>query len=237
MMSGPDLADFDAVLLDMNGTFMFGHDRFGEKEDYYGTYNSLGGHVLDRATVHQAVTSCFEEMAAKYRDLAWRDKFPSVTDTLRQLCCSANLPDSERGIIADLIACHELGDVPQSHLLVLRKLSSTHKVGVVSNIWSDKRRWLTLFEEHELLDLLDVLVFSSDGPHVKPSPILFEQALSALNVSRNRTLFVGDDPQRDIEGASAVRMRTVLVGDTKADDFVADWQMPSLIDLVQRTPC
>ncbi len=27
----------------MNGTFMFGHDRFGHEQDYHATYNALGG--------------------------------------------------------------------------------------------------------------------------------------------------------------------------------------------------
>jgi len=36
------LDQFPVLLLDMNGTFMFGHDRFGPDEDYYATYRPLG---------------------------------------------------------------------------------------------------------------------------------------------------------------------------------------------------
>ena len=42
------LDQFSVLLLDMNGTFMFGHDRFGPDEDYFATYASLGGRNLDR---------------------------------------------------------------------------------------------------------------------------------------------------------------------------------------------
>ena len=34
---------FAALLLDMNGTCMFGHDRFGPDQDYVATYRSHGG--------------------------------------------------------------------------------------------------------------------------------------------------------------------------------------------------
>ena len=37
---------FSVLLLDMNGTFMFGEDRFGEGEDFYRTYRALGGRRL-----------------------------------------------------------------------------------------------------------------------------------------------------------------------------------------------
>ncbi len=35
-----------AVLLDMNGTFMFQGDRFGTDQDYAATYRTLGGRQL-----------------------------------------------------------------------------------------------------------------------------------------------------------------------------------------------
>ena len=37
------LSRFTVVLLDMNGTFMFGGDRFGPEQDFAATYHALGG--------------------------------------------------------------------------------------------------------------------------------------------------------------------------------------------------
>ena len=34
---------FSTILLDMNDTFMFGADRFGEEQDYSIIYRQLGG--------------------------------------------------------------------------------------------------------------------------------------------------------------------------------------------------
>ena len=104
---------------------------------------------------------------------------------------------------------------------------------MVSNLWSDKRAWHDLFERHGLLERFDVLVFSSDGPYVKPSSALFQLALSAISVAPGRILFIGDDPYRDIAGAKALGMATLLVGDEKAKDIVPDWRLPSLLELLR----
>ena len=37
------LKEKEALLLDMNNTFMFGEDRFGEDEDFSKYYKSIGG--------------------------------------------------------------------------------------------------------------------------------------------------------------------------------------------------
>ncbi len=45
----------------------------------------------------------------------------------------------------------------------------------------------------------------------KPSPVIFEKALSLTRVKPEEAIHVGDDPVRDIQGASAIGMRTVWV--------------------------
>lgn len=49
------LDQFSVLLLDMNGTFMFGHDRFGPDQDYFATYQRVGGRSLDRESVLRIV--------------------------------------------------------------------------------------------------------------------------------------------------------------------------------------
>src|SRR5947208_6503561 len=48
------LSRFGAVLLDMNGTLMFGGDRFGPDQHYAATYRSLGGSRLAPEVVQAA---------------------------------------------------------------------------------------------------------------------------------------------------------------------------------------
>jgi len=59
--------------------------------------------------------------------------------------------------------------------------------------------------------LLDAAVFSGEVGWRKPSPRLFEAALSALGTSAAGTVFVGDRVREDIRGAADAGMRTVLI--------------------------
>lgn len=59
--------------------------------------------------------------------------------------------------------------------------------------------------------LLDAVVFSSEVRWRKPSPRIFEAALTALHASAARSLFVGDRLREDVSGAQAVGMRAVLI--------------------------
>ena len=55
------------------------------------------------------------------------------------------------------------------------------------------------------------VVFSSDGPHMKPSPVPFRQALAALAVPASAAVFVGDSLRCDIGGAAAAGLDSVWV--------------------------
>ena len=76
------LSRFAVVLLDMNGTFMFGGDRFGPEQDFAATYHALGGRRLIAQVVQDGVLACFETLGVIYDDSARCDSFPSVLETL-----------------------------------------------------------------------------------------------------------------------------------------------------------
>ncbi len=105
------LSRFTVVLLDMNGTFMFGGDRFGPEQDYAATYRRLGGGSLTARVVHDGVLACFNELGVIYEDPSRCDSFPGVLDTLRVLPLTRDLPDSELERLEHVIAEHELGTV------------------------------------------------------------------------------------------------------------------------------
>lgn len=222
----PDLNpdDFDAILFDLNGTFMFGQDRFGPDEQYGATYRALGGERLSDEEVRAVVDAAIQDLTEKYHDSAWHDRYPGVPETLRTRAESRHLPRSEIALVTDVIACHELGDIDADHATALQRFTRSHRIGIVSNIWSPKRRWLDRLGKRGLLELFTTIVFSSDGPNMKPSPVLFEQARDDLDVSADRILFVGDDPVFDIQGAGALGMRTVLVGSAECGSITPDWR-------------
>src|SRR5262249_27392781 len=57
------LSNYRVVLLDMNGTFMFGHDRLGPGEDFHATYATLGGTRLGPDEVRRVVLTCCGSVA------------------------------------------------------------------------------------------------------------------------------------------------------------------------------
>jgi Transposase IS66 family/IS66 C-terminal element len=67
-----------ALILDMCGTFMFGHDRFRPDQAYDETYRLLGGATLSNQDVCCAIDACFLRMNVMYLDAARHNSFPSV---------------------------------------------------------------------------------------------------------------------------------------------------------------
>src|SRR4051794_40866298 len=100
---------FDGVLLDMNGTFMFGGDRLSDNEIFAATYRSVGGSSLTAGQVNATIRACCERMAADYADPARYDDFPGVKDVLR--CAAPGLPDEEVRRLELVLGVHELGTV------------------------------------------------------------------------------------------------------------------------------
>jgi len=226
------LSRFGAVLLDMNGTLMFGGDRFGPDQDYAATYRSLGGSRLAPEVVQAAIAACHETMERIYNDPTRCDSFPRVMDTLRTLPHTQALDDQELRLLEGVIAQHERGQVPDTYAAFLQNLARSHPLGLVANILSRKDLWLKEFKRAGVLDLFNITVFSSDSSSMKPSRKLFDQAVGALPaLPRAEIVFVGDSLRCDIAGAAGAGLATVWIdrdgsgrrpGDPQPDFVVRD---------------
>jgi len=111
-------------------------------------------------------------------------------------------------IYREWAACHhfELYDdvVPALSALRARGL----RVGLISNT----HRSLEAFQSHFELDgLISGAVSSWEHGYNKPHPSIFRAALSLLAVEPEEAVMVGDSYAHDVEGASAVGMKTVLL--------------------------
>lgn len=113
----------------------------------------------------------------------------------------------------------------------LQCLGSDYPLGVVSNLVSSTPVRLSL-EMHGLARFLSVIVVSADVGYVKPSPVPFRQALDALGLRPEETLFVGDDPHTDMRGAKALGMRTILLRRLAVECPEADFAVDSLAEVV-----
>jgi HAD superfamily hydrolase (TIGR01549 family) len=204
------LGRFRAILLDMHGTFMFGHDRFLPDTDFWPAYAVERGAHLDRSEVNRMVRALVAHYGALYGDPAWRDAFPSVVRILREL--HPELPEGEIARLEAVIAAHEVGRVSKAHAEAIRRLARTHRLGVVSNLWSRPGPWRAVLAQDGLEGVFEVTVFSSDHDCIKPSPRLFGLALAQLDLPVRDVLFIGDDIARDVAGAKQAGMAALWIG-------------------------
>lgn len=116
----------------------------------------------------------------------------------------------------------------------LRRLRASAAVGLVTDgdvrVQHDKLRALGLEAE------FDVVVFSDEfgRQHRKPDPFPFRRALELLGVPACAAVFVGDRPDKDVEGPAAVGMRAIRVrtGEYRhLEDRVPPWR--SAVDLAE----
>lgn len=93
------------------------------------------------------------------------------------------------------------------------------RTGLVADAWPDPARILRADAASlGLAPLLDVMVFGDEARERKPAPAIFLRACDALGVEPGATIHVGDDLERDVQGAAGVGMQTVQAMWFRADD-------------------
>lgn len=215
-----------ALLLDMNSTFMFGEDRFGDNEDFSIYYNSIGGN-LSRHDLNNIIRSAYQYLDERYPDERYRHAFPSLSEAIESTA-DMKLSEDEKKKIINTFAFHELGHIPQQYVNALHVLKKHFCLSVVIDIWSPKEFWLEIFDNTGVSELFSASSFSSDHGMVKPSPKPFEIVVKQLNLPKEECLVVGDSVRRDLGGAVAAGIDCILVGG--ASDPRASGCYPSLLE-------
>ena len=90
---------------------------------------------------------------------------------------------------------------------IIHDLQPNYTVGLLSN--ASMSIIQPLLKEHNLSDLFDEIVVSSDVGHIKPNPEIFEIILERLGVAAHEAVFI-DDSQSNVDGALAVGITGVL---------------------------
>ncbi len=92
-------------------------------------------------------------------------------------------------------------------------LAALRAAGVATAVVSNfDRRLRGILADLELAPLLDLVWLPSDAGVAKPDPAIFTSAVCALGLTAERVLFVGNDTERDLEGARSAGLRPVDVG-------------------------
>ncbi len=127
-------------------------------------------------------------------------------------------------------ACVPIAGAPE----LLPSLRGRLRLGLLSNYPHAPavRRSLT---EAGMIEHLDVVIISAEIGWSKPSRPAFEAAINALGASPGEILFVGDDLDNDMRGATAMGMRTAWLpragADPRGAERYIDLQLDSLADL------
>ena len=117
--------------------------------------------------------------------------------------------------------------------LLLEKLQGEYKLGVVTNFMDGPTARL-VFNKLGYEAVFDSLVVSAEVGYLKPSPVLFNQALDELGSIPENAIMVGDTYEADIVGAHNAGIRGVLVdiyGATQEQIGGSDAFIKNLCDL------
>lgn len=109
-----------ALPLDMNGTFMFGEDRFGDSEVFSIRYRKIGG-TLSQSQVNTVIRAAYQYLNLRYAAEKYRNSFPSVKTGIRETFEEVLSEDAILKIV-DTFAFHERGYVPGEYVAALHKL-------------------------------------------------------------------------------------------------------------------
>lgn len=105
---------------------------------------------------------------------------------------------------------------------ILQKLKTQYTLGLISNF--DHAPYVhALLQEHNLTPLFKTIVVSGDIEINKPDPEIFHRALNQVHLSPHETIYVGDNPIDDIQGALGVGMSPIWIRRTK-DPKQLDYQ-------------
>lgn len=226
--------------MDMGLTFMFDVDRFNVNDDLTGTYLRFGGNRLSGNEVYNIVSNVFEQMVADSNIEENYENFSTLSSYLNRLPCAASLPSRELSLLKEVFAEHEIGKIPIEHINIIKKLHQTHRLGIISDIWSNSDRFYRELEETGIRDFFDTIVFSSDIGIIKPFPKIFSKAFEAFDTDVSKVVYIGDSLRRDVAGARNFGISSIWIGNEltiesdiveRPDFIIADLQ-DILIDKV-----
>lgn len=126
----------------------------------------------------------------------------------------------------------KLGLYPNA-LDVLTFFKKSYRLAAVSDA---QKLWaINELNRTGITDFFETIVISSDLGIKKPSPKMFNEALTAMNLLASEVIFVGNDMFHDIYGAKKLGMKTVFFqsnqGCSKYRDTEADYNIYSLSEL------
>ncbi|MFW9999864.1 MAG: HAD family hydrolase [Candidatus Hodarchaeota archaeon] len=118
----------------------------------------------------------------------------------------------------------------------LEELSLTYKIGLISNTGiTPGRIIIKVFEEYNILQYFQVMIFSDEIGYYKPHTLLFNTALKELECDPRYAIHIGDRLDTDIKGAKECKMYTIWVNDSfpqNLKDIKPDYEIQEISEAI-----
>lgn len=210
---------FRAVLFDLCDTLVhFDAERLPLIEiDHHPTrstaqaiYHALGA---ESAVTFDAFFACLKTVTAEiaaqrdadHREVTSQERFRRVLDRLE---CSALPGDAARLVDAHMTRLAHALVTPNHHLDVVTTLAEQYRLGIITN-FDHAPTVRDVLARDKLASYFEAVVVSSEIGWRKPHRALFDTAIARLGVAARDALFVGDNFDLDVVGASEAGLTAV----------------------------
>jgi putative hydrolase of the HAD superfamily len=218
---GIELSMIKAVIFDLDGTLLNRDESvklFIERQ--YNRLNKIVGHIPK-----EKYTTRFIEL--DNRGYVWKDK---VYQQLVDEFAIAEITWEE--LLQDYISEFKDSCIPFPNLTrMLEELKSNDLLlGMITNGYGQFQ-----MENIKALGIekyFDVILVSEWEGMKKPDPRIFNKALEKLNVSPNESIFMGDHPENDVNGAKKVGIKGLWKKDFQWNNVEADYIVDGLLELL-----
>ena len=187
-------------------------DDIGRILESVGYHHSRAG--LERA--YLMTGDHLEAIWRRYEDVSAREQVEFLLE-----CLDAGLPDELTSAVLDDIEVAYSNSMLRHRPRLLpgaaETISAIRDTGVVMGLISNTGKTpgsvlRMMLEQMDILECFRVSTFSNEVRERKPARRMFEVTLAELGVDARDSVHIGDNPVADIEGAKAVGMRAILVG-------------------------
>ena len=126
--------------------------------------------------------------------------------------------------------------VPEKHVQVIKALSESYSLAIVSNFDHSKTA-RSILSRDGVYDYFSHIVISEEFGWRKPNRLIFEHALGLLESESIDTLYVGDSPKDDVIGAKNANLDVAWVNassKTKCEtSVIPTYEIASIVELEQ----
>jgi len=126
--------------------------------------------------------------------------------------------------------------IPEKHVLAIKALSESYRLGIVSN-FDHAKTARSILARDGVENYFSHIVISDEFGWRKPNCLIFEHALGLLDSESIDTLYVGDSPKDDVIGAKNANLDVAWVNASSKNKcetrVIPTYEIASIVELEQ----